>query len=55
MPSLLASLKSLTNFNNPSSKPLQKELVAVFKNPPVTTNLSPEPGCVSENCSVNRP
>ncbi len=34
---------------------LFKELVAAFRNQPVTVKLASEPGCDSENCSVNRP
>jgi hypothetical protein len=52
---LLASLKTLTNFYNPSSNPFFKELVEAFRNPPVPVNLATEPGCDSKNCSVNRP
>jgi hypothetical protein len=51
---LLASLKTLL-----ISKSLPvtffKELVVAFRNPPVTVQLAPEPGCDSENCSVNCP
>jgi hypothetical protein len=50
--SWLASLKPLTNLKNPSGDPLQ-ELVAAFRNPPVTEKLAPYPGCDFENCSVN--
>jgi hypothetical protein len=34
---------------------LFKELVAAFRNPPVTVKLASEPGCDSKNCSINRP
>jgi hypothetical protein len=34
---------------------LFKDLVATFRKPPVTEKLAPEPGCDSENCSVNFP
>jgi hypothetical protein len=51
---LLASLKTLTNFYNPSSNPLQRACLA-FRYPPVPVNLATEPGCDSKNCSVHRP
>ncbi len=34
---------------------LFKELVAAFRNPPVSVELASEPGCDSKNCSVKRP
>jgi hypothetical protein len=34
---------------------LFKELVAAFRKPPASVKLVPEPGCDSENCSVNCP
>ena len=48
----LASMKTLTNFKNPSNNhPLQSGCCAAFRKPPVTVKLAPEPGCDSENCS----
>jgi hypothetical protein len=40
---LLPSLKTLTNFKNPS---LFKELIAAFRNPPVTENLLHNPAVI---------
>jgi hypothetical protein len=47
-------LKTLTNFKI-LPVTLFKELAEGFRKPPVTLKLAPEPGCDSENCSVNRP
>jgi hypothetical protein len=52
---LLASLKTLTIILKILPVNLFKELVAAFRNPPVTMKVAPEPGCDSKNCSVNRP
>jgi hypothetical protein len=46
---LFTSLKLLTNFQKILPVTLFKELVALFRNPPVTVKLALEPSCYSEN------
>jgi hypothetical protein len=47
-------LKTFTNFKI-LPVTLFNVIVAAFRKPPVTVKLAPEPGCDSENGSVDRP
>jgi hypothetical protein len=53
---LHASMKSLTNCENPSSNPLQRGggVVPAFRKPPVTLKVVPKAACDSENCSESQ-
>jgi hypothetical protein len=55
MPSFSLLLKKKLTILKILQVTLFKVIVAAFRKPPVTVKLAPEPGCDSENCSVNRP
>jgi hypothetical protein len=50
---LLASMKSLTNYENPSSNPLQGAFSG-FQIAACDSNVFPKAACDPENCTENR-
>ncbi len=47
--------ETFTNSENPTSNPLQGELVPAYLEPPVTLKVVPKAACDLENCSESQP